>query len=727
MLPVLGQSSLSVQDVLHLRKAEHWRTFICECTQSAESNALRSNEGVDGSLWSEEKVGVSNQATYGSQMDKSTRAQIAAGAVSKVRTVSNNRGETGVMPILRILVTDADQLPALSAVRSLGRAGHYVVAAYPHGSPRATAAFSRYVRECLTHPPPYRHHQEFCGWLIKELAGGAYDVLLPISEAAIFAAAALRQELSRYAQLLIPSDEALNFTLSKYNATRAALRCGLSVPQTVFLRHCDQAANASDAAHVKESLASLAFPVIVKVDNHLEPGGQYMKGSVRSAATVEEAEAILEEYRDVPASIIAQEKIRGHGVGAFLLRHQGRSVLTFAHRRLHEYPYTGGISSLRAASNDPVVIAAGEKLLADIGYEGLAMIEFRQPVGGAPHFLEINGRIWGSMALALHAGVDFPRAWLECRYSGSTSVVQPRYAESLKCRNTVPGELFYLRSVLRADARTAETPPPSKLGALWEFIQLSLDPRVRTDSLLLSDPGPWLGAFYVASRLTAFQIARHVVRKLRRLRNLPNLRASRRTHEDRARQERYFPEQPSRIFFVCAGNICRSPFAEKYWNQHIREQLPNAPLATSAGFINNPGASSPPHCVAAARQFGVDLTSHRSQVVRPDLLEQADAVFVMDLSNYRSLKQSSPNTLNKATLLGFFDRAEAAEIADPFAMGFRETVDVYKRVVDALQGLAETMAVSQPQPREVGKSGSRNATPLPGTREPGVISARWAK
>jgi protein-tyrosine-phosphatase/predicted ATP-grasp superfamily ATP-dependent carboligase len=661
-------------------------------------------------------------------MDKFTLGQFPVSAVPKLRTVSKGPGEAGVMPTLRILVTDADQLPALSAVRSLGRAGHHVVVAYPHNSPGAAAAFSRYARERLTHPHSWHHQQEFRGWLIKELAGGAYDVLLPISEAAIMAAAAHRQELSRYVQLLMPSDQALNFTLSKYNATQAALRCGLSIPTTVFLRNCDETADASDATHVKESLASLTFPIIIKVDNHLEPGGRCVKGSVRGASTPSEAEAILEEYQGVPASIIAQEKIRGYGVGAFLLRHQGRSVLTFAHRRLHEFPYTGGISSLRAASNNPAVIAAGEKLLAEIGYEGLAMIEFRQPAGGgAPRFLEINGRIWGSMALALHAGVDFPRAWLECRYIGTTSVVQPRYSESLRCRNTIPGELLYLRSVLRADARTAEYPPPSKLGALGEFIRLSLDPRVRTDSISLSDPAPWLGAIYVTARLLLMQSAQHVVRRLRRLRNLQNLRESRRTHEQRAQQERYFPARMSRILFVCAGNICRSPFAEKYWNQHIREKWPNAPLASSAGLIDNTGTSSPPHCLAAARRLGVDLTSHSSQVLRPDLLEQADAFFVMDLSNYRILKQSYPGAVNRATLLGLFDRAGAAEIADPYSMGFRDTVDVYEHAVQALHGLAEAMALTEPQPCEAREPGSSGATPLSRTRGLEAISARAAE
>jgi protein-tyrosine-phosphatase/predicted ATP-grasp superfamily ATP-dependent carboligase len=669
-----------------------------------------------------------SQAIYGFQMEKFTRRQFAVGGVPEVRTASGEREDAGVIPTLRILVTDADSLPALSAVRSLGRAGHHVVVAYTQNTPRPATAFSRYVRERLTHPHPWHHQQEFRAWLIKEIAGGAYDVLLPISEAAIMAAAAHRQELSPYVQLLIPSDEALNFTLSKYNANRAALRCGLSIPATVFLRHGDQAADASDAAHVKESLASLTFPIIVKVDNHLEPGGRYVKGSVRGAATLSEAEAILEEYRGVPASIIAQEKIRGHGVGAFLLRQQGCSVLTFAHRRLHEFPYTGGISSLRAASADPAVIAAGEKLLAEIGFEGLAMIEFRQPAdGGAPRFLEINGRIWGSMALALHAGVDFPRAWLECRCFGTTSVVQPRYSESLRCRNTIPGELLYLRSVLRADARTAEYPPPSKLGALAEFVRLSLDPRVRTDSLSLSDPAPWLGAMYVTARLLLLQSAQHVVRRLRRLRNLRHLRESRRTHEQRAQQEGYFPARMSTILFVCAGNICRSPFVEKYWNQHIREQWPNAPLASSAGLIDNTGTSSPPHCVAAARRFGVDLTSHSSQVVRPDLLEQADAVFVMDLSNYRILKQSRPGALNKAALLGLFNRSGAAEISDPYSMGFRETVDVYEHAIKALKGLAETMALSGPQPREAREPGSSGASPLLGTRGLEAISARAAE
>ena len=49
----------------------------------------------------------------------------------------------------------------------------------------------------------------------------------------------------------------------------------------------------------------------------------------------------------------------------------------------------------------------GQQLLDSIGYQGVAMVEFRRGSDGQDYFLEINGRLWGSLPLALHAGVDF--------------------------------------------------------------------------------------------------------------------------------------------------------------------------------------------------------------------------------------------------------------------------------------------------------------------------------
>jgi hypothetical protein len=55
---------------------------------------------------------------------------------------------------MRILVTDAHELAGLGAVRSLGRAGHEVTAAYPAG-PRLAATWSRSRLRYCSYPDPW--------------------------------------------------------------------------------------------------------------------------------------------------------------------------------------------------------------------------------------------------------------------------------------------------------------------------------------------------------------------------------------------------------------------------------------------------------------------------------------------------------------------------------------------------------------------------------------------
>src|SRR5688572_8042028 len=121
---------------------------------------------------------------------------------------------------LRVLITDGHALAALGAVRSLGRAGHRVVVARSSTVAVAPAAWSRYQVGHGTHPDAYNRHEELRAWLLAQARTDAYDAILPISEAAIVAAAADLDELSRHARLVMPPVETLRYTPSKYQATR---------------------------------------------------------------------------------------------------------------------------------------------------------------------------------------------------------------------------------------------------------------------------------------------------------------------------------------------------------------------------------------------------------------------------------------------------------------------------------------------------------------------------
>lgn len=588
---------------------------------------------------------------------------------------------------LRILVTDAQELAALGAIRSLGRVGHEVVAACPRRFGRPAAAWSRYCTELRASPDPWRSHGEFRRWLEEQILEKQYDAILPISEGAIQAVAALRPQAPPGTLLLLPDDASLALCLSKFTATQRALALGIPCPATVFIE------DGLRGAALERALAGLRYPVIIKTDNALTPGGAYRKGRNRVAANPAGALAILRELERDPARRIVQELIPGSGAGAFFLRWGGRVVLEFAHRRLHEVPYSGGMSSLRESCHEAALLEAGRRLLEGVDYQGLAMVEFRRSAAdGKLHFLEINGRLWGSLALALHAGVDFPRALLECHQgppapAGAAPHAGPaQYPDGLRCRNFYPGECAYLFSILTARPEAGTAPPPPLLRTLGHFLATSLNPRVRDDHFWWSDPAP--------AAAQALSLGRRILGRGRGA-ALGVLRQ----RQDRLAQERLrarhaariaagFNPAPAGVLFLCYGNICRSPFAEAYWNAR-RSGAAGAmlPPAASAGFYPQAGRSTPAWILDLAAEHGVDLAGHRSRLVTPQDVERAGAILIMDRMNERDLMASFPACRDKMHYLGAFAPAGPIELADPFMEEEDEARACYARLVAALEGL----------------------------------------
>src|SRR5690606_22334045 len=119
------------------------------------------------------------------------------------------------------------------------------------------------------------------------------------------------------------------------------------VPPTTFISGPDEPFDSVP------DLAHLVFPIVIKVDNRRGRDGRYLKGTVRTVEMPEKAREVLESLRGVRAGIIAQQAIPGSGYGATFLRWNGRYVLSFGHRRLHEVPWTGGFSSLRESYDHP--------------------------------------------------------------------------------------------------------------------------------------------------------------------------------------------------------------------------------------------------------------------------------------------------------------------------------------------------------------------------------------
>lgn len=581
-----------------------------------------------------------------------------------------------------ILIGIAHHRAALGAIRSLGRAGYRVTAAFADKPllSRAETFRSRYINEIVRCPNPEGHFYDFQAWLRDRLGRHPDELFLPCNESAVAAGAAVRRLMGETRRFVLPSDEDLTFTLSKVRATQRASSLGLAVPRSLYLRN-------KDGESLPRRVEGLEFPLVVKWDNYIDEQGVYHKGGNCIAYDPDMLADILVELEPSPCLVMLQEFVPGKGVGSFFLRHGGQTLLRFAHRRLHEVPWTGGVSSLSESSNDPGVLESGERLLTGIGYEGVAMVEFRQQPGERPFFLEINGRLWGSLGLALRAGADFPLAMVEAHVSGTTSVSQPDLSRTIRCRN-LPLELEHIRSVFRSH-RSGDRHAPSRMGTVGSLALRTFDPWNRSDLLWADDPSPALSA-----------LRRQVMDAGHRLRAcLKNIRPrwhsqelTRRLLRNSCRIPNFVDDvQKNGILFLCYGNICRSPYALARWNR-LQTNKPSRCPASSAGFHPRTDRPTPARFQAAAMHRGIDLTEHRSRIATLGMLETAGLIVVMDLANAISVENVAPQAIRKTVLLRAVENAGHPEISDPYGQPLPAGAAVYAQIDQALATLHAQLA-----------------------------------
>jgi len=128
---------------------------------------------------------------------------------------------------------------------------------------------------------------------------------------------------------------------------------------------------------------------------------------------------------------------------------------------------------------------------------------------------------------------------------------------------------------------------------------------------------------------------------------------------------------PSPILFICAGNLCRSPFAEHYF----RHKVTAAGIDTdcfSRGLIAMPGQHVPDTARKIGQEFDVDLSAHISQPLLAPDIERAAMVMVMEKSQRQQLAKIRPACIGKIFLL-----SQAADIPDPVGRSEATFRDVY--------------------------------------------------
>jgi protein-tyrosine phosphatase len=132
------------------------------------------------------------------------------------------------------------------------------------------------------------------------------------------------------------------------------------------------------------------------------------------------------------------------------------------------------------------------------------------------------------------------------------------------------------------------------------------------------------------------------------------------------------------IAFVCFGNICRSPFAARL----AAQESGGARRTLSAGYFPEEGRRSPELAVATAGRLGVDLAAHRSRVLSEELVEQADAIFVFDQDNYRTVARTFPAARENLHFIGALAHHGPLFVSDPFGGTPEDYESTYRRITE---------------------------------------------
>jgi protein-tyrosine-phosphatase/predicted ATP-grasp superfamily ATP-dependent carboligase len=567
----------------------------------------------------------------------------------------------GLAMARRILVLGVNNFSGLAIVRSLGRAGYEVDVGWPVQS---AVTRSRYVSASLDLPQPSDDSDVWVRRLAEVMQTGRYDLVIPANDPAVIPIQSHKEELRSYGRLYALQDAVFLACYDKYRTTLLAQECGVPIPPWSLL------ASPAEADRIGHDWP---LPIVLKPLSTFDLTTNVSElHSVQKVFSRDRLSATVQDMLcDGP--VLAQSNFSGTGVGVEVLADSGAILAVFQHERVHEPPLGGGSSYRRSVPVDPILLAAAEALIRRIGHTGVAMLEFRVDRDtGQWVLIEINGRFWGSLPLAIAAGIDFPRFLCEMLLDGKKEF-QNNYAANLYCRNLSLDLKWFVQNLRadRRDRRLQTVPLPRIAGELIRHVATG---RERLDTFALDDPMPLI---YEAAHIASLGLA-----ALRNGRLMPRLRLLKARRQKRGIE---LIRDARHITFVCKGNIYRSPFAARWAGL----RFPSAIEICSAGYYPIGGRRPTNRACMAAGELGVDLAPHRSRVVDPIRISSADVVFVFDHEDRRRMRRDFPRIAARIVSLGDFLPGVDDEIGDP-AGGSREQVSAcYRRVMRALSLISQ--------------------------------------
>lgn len=341
------------------------------------------------------------------------------------------------------LVGFADALAAIESAWSLLDDGFDVVAFARAGRPPPLARVAGVRVVPVT--PPEQDVKATLADLRRLVAGTGPAVVLPLDDHAVW----LVDHVAADDVTLIvagPTGDRAAVALDKRQQLAAAAAAGLAVPPTTD----GSVPPAGDGPWVVKSALAV-----------VERDGRLARPPGARAATPAAVTAAVEA---LPGPALVQPVVEGVGEGVFGLATDRGVEAWSAHRRIRMMnPKGSGSSACRSLPVDGDLRAGVERFLAATRWRGVFMVELLRDAAGTAWTMELNGRLWGSLALARHRGFAYP-AWaarlaLDPTYSPAAAGTVPADPPEVTARH-LGRELVHVAAVARGAARRSGDGPP---------------------------------------------------------------------------------------------------------------------------------------------------------------------------------------------------------------------------------------------------------------------------
>jgi hypothetical protein len=331
----------------------------------------------------------------------------------------------------QILIGFADSLAAIESAWSLADDG-FEVHAFARAGQRPALARSRGVTVSTVTPP--EQDAERCaadiGALARDLGVAA---VLPLDDFAVWLTdhefGSSRLGAAGNPVVAGPTGKLATLALDKREQLRLAESVGMALPPSGG----PEVRPGPGPWFVKPALA-----VELKEGRLRRPSGRVAD----SAADIDRAAAAI------GGPVLVQQRLRGTGEGIFGIAARGEAMALSAHRRIRMMnPAGSGSSACGSVPVAPDVVGPVRDLIRQAGWNGLFMIELLRDTGGQPWFMELNGRAWGSMALARRCGYQYPSWAVQLALDPSWSPAEPAWITGVVARH-LGREIVHLGIVL---------------------------------------------------------------------------------------------------------------------------------------------------------------------------------------------------------------------------------------------------------------------------------------